>query len=327
MYGLNNKLWLGVKNLFNQLSWQRVLAFSLFVVISAILWFTIIYKEKFETNVTIPIKYISIPDSIVFHDSLPSTIRIRLRDDGLAMFKYYFLKNDTLYLDVATLINGGTNKILQGSTYEQAIRSSLPYSTQILNYTPLRISFNYSKLKYKKVPVVFDGQINLAPGYFLSNDISLMPDSVMAYGSKTDLDKLIFAYTTNDNINGVDRSNVYEFKIMQHSNIKFTPNTVKVNVPVEAYIAKQVEIPVNCLNLPDDLLIKFLPSKITLSFFVGISKADSIKVDDFSAAVDYDALKDLKNPSTPVRIISAPEYIKNLTINPSDVEFVFQHKN
>lgn len=326
MYDIINKIGHEVRLFFERISWGKILTFSFFVLISSTLWFTLIYKEEFETNITIPIKYVSIPDSIVFRDSLPSTIKIRIKDDGIAMFRYYFKKNDTLLIDVAKTINGGTSKILQGGLYEQSIRASLPYSSKILNYSPIKISFNFAKLAYKKVPVVFDGQINLASGYFLSNDIKIYPDSITAYGAKSDLDKLVFAYTVNDTVKGIDENTISKYHIENHPNIKFAPNIVTINVPVEAYTQKIVDIPISCLNLPENLNVKFFPSKVKLSFFVGVSKADSIQADDFSVAVDYNELKSYRDQSTPVRITLTPGNIKNLIITPPNVEYIFEHK-
>ncbi|MBF0575431.1 YbbR-like domain-containing protein [Dysgonomonas sp. GY617] len=286
-----------------------------------------VYNQFFETSISIPIKYVSVPDSIIFQDSLPSQISLRIKDNGFSMFKYYFKKRDTLRLDVSAIINSSSSKVLQGSTFDMYVRKALPSSTQILSYDPLRISFNYSILEYKKIPVVFDGQINLSPGYFLNSDIRIVPDSVTAYAARPDLDKLMFAYTVSDTVSGLNSDKVIPYKLVSLKNIKFVPDVVDIDVPVEAYTQKNVEIPVECINLPDNLNIKFFPSKVKLSFFVGVSEVDSINMKDFSVAIDYDGIKDSKQASVPVRITSSPSYVRNLTISPPNVEFIFEYKN
>nr|WP_297161906.1 YbbR-like domain-containing protein [uncultured Dysgonomonas sp.] len=286
-----------------------------------------IYNQYFETSINIPIKYVSVPDSIIFQDSLPSQINLRIKDNGFSMFKYYFKKRDTLRLDVSAIINSSSSKVLQGSTFDMYVRKALPVSTQILNYDPVRISFNYAILEYKKVPLIFDGQINLSPGYFLNSDIRIIPDSVMAYAAKPDLDKLMFAYTVNDTISGLNSDKRIPFKLASVKGIRFVPDIVNIDVPVEAYTQKNVEVPVECLNLPENLNVKFFPSRVKLSFFVGVSEVDSIKIKDFSVAIDYDGIKDSKQVSVPVRITSSPSYVRNLTISPPNVEFIFEYKN
>lgn len=327
MSNATNKIWQKVRIFLRKISWKKILTFSFFVIIAAILWFMQIYNKNFETSISIPIKYVSVPDSIIFRDSLPSQINLRIKDTGFSMFKYYFKERDTLRLDVSAIINSNSSKILQGSTFDMYIRKALPSSTQILNYDPLRISFNYSILEHKKIPVIFDGQINLSPGYFLNRDIKIIPDSVIAYGAKTDLDKLMFAYTVNDTVNGLNSNKIISYKLVALKNIKFVPDIIDIDVPVEVYTQQHVEIPVECINLPENLNVKFFPSKVKLSFFVGVSEVDSIKIKDFSVAIDYDGIKDSKQASVPVRITSSPGYVRNLTISPPDVEFIFEYKN
>lgn len=322
-----NEIWQRVRIFLRKISWKKILTFSFFVIIAAILWFMQVYNQFFETSISIPIKYVSVPDSIIFQDSLPSQITLRIKDNGFSMFKYYFKKRDTLRLDVSAIINSSSSKVLQGSTFDMYVRKALPSSTQILNYDPLRISFNYSILEYKKIPVVFDGQINLSPGYFLNSDIKIVPDSVTAYAARPDLDKLMFAYTVSDTVSGLSSDKVIPYKLVSLKNIKFVPDVVDIDVPVEAYTQKNVEIPVECINLPENLNIKFFPSKVKLSFFVGVSEVDSIKMKDFSVAIDYDGIKDSKQASVPVRITSSPSYVRNLTISPPNVEFIFEYKS
>lgn len=327
MGNASNKIWQEVRIFLRKISWKKILTFSFFVIIAAFLWFMQIYNQYFETSITIPIKYVSVPDSIIFQDSLPSQINLRIKDNGFSMFKYYFKRRDTLRLDVSAIINSSSSRVLQGSTFDMYVRKALPISTQILNYDPLRISFNYAILEHKKVPLVFDGQINLSPGYFLNSDIKITPDSVMAYGAKPDLDKLIFAYTLNDTVNGLNSDKELIYKLASVRGIKFVPDEVYINAPIEAYTQKNVEVAVECLNLPENLNVKFFPSKVKLSFFVGVSQVDSINYKDFSVAIDYDGIKDSRQVSVPVRITSSPSYVRNLTISPPNVEFIFEYKS
>ncbi len=322
-----NKIWQEVRIFLRNISWKKILAFSFFVIIASFLWFMQIYNQYFETSITIPIKYISVPDSIIFQDSLPSQINLRIKDNGFSMFRYYFQKRDTLRLDVSAILNGSSSKILQGSAFDMYVHKALPASSQLLSYDPIRISFNYAILEYKKVPLIFDGQINLSPGYFLKSDIKTTPDSVTAYASKLDLDKLMFAYTANDTINGLSFDKRVTYKLAPVKGVKFVPEEVYIDVPIEAYTQKNVEIAVECINLPENLNVKFFPSKVKLSFFVGVSEVDSIKIKDFSVAIDYEGIKESKQASVPVRITSSPSYVRNLTISPPNVEFIFEYKN
>lgn len=309
------------------ISWKKILTFSFFIIIAAILWFMQIYNQTFETNVSVPIRYASVPDSIVFTDSLPERINIRVRDNGYNMFRYRLKKNDTVFFDVSPVIASNSSKVLQGALLESYLRRLLPQSATILNYDPVRISFNYNKLKSRKIPIIFDGQLNIPPGYFLNGDIHLVPDSAMAYGSLADLSKISYVYTSTDTINQLDSNRKIQYRLQGVKNVKFVPERISVHIPVEAYTQKKVEVPIEGFNLPDNLSVKFFPSRVNLSFFVGVSMSDSIDASDFSVGVDYESLKDSKSVSVPVMVTQSPSFIRNLTLDPPNVEYIFEYKN
>lgn len=323
-----DKIMKKVRIFLENIPWKKILTFSFFAVIAMILWFMQIYNQTFETNLRIPIKYVSVPDSVIFTDTLPNQIDVRVKDYGSNIFKYYFKKPDTIVIDVSPIMGaGGSGKTLQGTALEMYINKSLSQSAKILRYEPVRITFSYSILKNRKVPVIFDGQINLSPGYFLNGDIRISPDSIMVYGTTAELAKMTYVYTSSDTLNRLDSEKQFSVNLVKNKNLKYSTDNVKISVPVEAFKQMKIEVPVECLNLPDDMTVKFFPSGVSLSFFIGVSMTDSVKLGDFAVAVDYNGIKDSKSVSVPVRITSSPSYAKSLTIDPPNVEYVFEYKD
>lgn len=315
-----------VRIILKKISWKKILTFLFFVVIAGILWFMQIYNQIFETRISIPVKYTSIPDSIIFNDTLPSHINVRLKEEGYNIFKYAILKKDTININISSTINQNNSSVINQELLESYIRKALSRSAFIISFNPIDISLSHSKLLNKKVPVVFDAQINLSSGYFLNSDIRIVPDSVTVYGSLADLDKVTYVYTTNDTISGLEANRKIAFNLINYKNLKLVPDKVNAYIPVEAYTQKKIRVPVECFNLPDNLSIKFFPSKVMLSFFVGISRNDSISADEFTVAVDYNGIKESKTSSIPVRITRSPDYAKGLMINPPNVEYIFEYK-
>ena len=72
--------------------------------------------------------------------------------------------------------------------------------------------------------------------------------------------------------------------------------------------------------------MKFFPSRVNVSFLVGLSKYESIDVDDFLIQFDYEELKNLKKSLTPIRIVSSPDYVSNLSLSPTETDFIFEKK-
>lgn len=323
-----NKLKKKVSFFLSLISWKKILTFSIFVLIATILWFMQIYNKEFETTVALPIKYEAIPNDIIIQNTLPNRVYIKLKDNGLAMFAHHYLRHDTVFINIGSLVKNtnSTNITIQGATLDQYIRNSISQQSQIINYTPILIPLSYAPLSKKRLPVIFDGTIDLPPGYLLSQDIKITPDSITAYGSEKDLNKLLYAYTDMDTIKRIKSVREIPIKLRSIPNVKTNTNTVKILVKVEAFTQQTLDIQVECINLPKDVSVRFFPSKVKIMFYCGVSQLDSINKNDFMVSVDYLSLKESSASSVPVRITSKPDYAHNITIVPSNVEFIFEHR-
>lgn len=316
-----------VRSFFKNISWKKILTFLFFVLLASIFWIMQVYRENFETTLAVPVKYVDVPDSIVFDNDLPAKINVRIKDDGASLLKYYFTrKSDSLIIDVRDMIRGSGEKVIQGRALEQLIRQRLYPTTELISYTPTRILYAYEVLHEKKLPVIYDGYISLASGYLIDGELMIKPDSVSVYGSRSALDTLYYAHTVDDTLRDVTSDRDIHVAMRQEKGIRFVPNIVELSISVDEFNNKEVEVPVTCVNLPDNLNIKIFPSSVKIPFLVGLKRFNDISASDFEVIIDYNDIKDLKDSSVPLRITESPEYIQTKIPIPSEVEFVLERK-
>jgi len=327
MSDTSDKILKEVRSFFKKVSWKKILTFLFFVLLSSIFWMMQVYRQKFESTLTIPVKYTNIPDSIVFENELPAEIFVGIKDDGAALFKYFFTKrHDSLVVDVREMVRGTQEKVIQGRNFEQLIRSKLFVTSELISYSPTRLSYAYAVLRRKKLPVIYDGYVSLAPGLLLDGELTLKPDSVLVYGSKAALDTMFYAHTVGDTLKNITKAKKIQLAMREAKGIKYIPSTVEMTIPVDEFIERELEVPVTCVNLPENLTIRFFPSSIKIPFLVGKKRYSSITADNFEVIVDYNDLKDFKEASIPIRITESPNYIQTKIPIPSEVEFVLEQK-
>ena len=307
--------------------WKKILTFSFFVLLSAVFWFLQVYRQDFLATYNIPIKYTEVPDSIIFNAPLPESIEVTVKENGYGIFRYYFTKRkDTLNINVAEVFETSSNFVLSSSALQQVVKNQMLGTSSLVSYNPTYITFQYTALKQKKIPVIFDGQIYLSPGYLLNGDIDTKPDSVIVHGSETVLKNMNYAYTTNDTIHDFSSSENPVYKIKEIENVKFTPNEVEILFPIDKYTQKNITVPITCVNLPENLNVKFFPSAVKISFLVGLSNYQKISENDFSVQFDYNDLKNVRDLLIPLRITSSPDHVQNLAMSPTEAEFIFEQK-
>lgn len=303
------------------------MTFSFFVVLASIFWIIQIYRQKFEATLVIPVKYYNVPDSIIFDNDLPLKIEARIKDDGSSLFKYYFLKrHDSLEINIRELIKESDSHVIQGNSFEQMIRGKLFVTSELISYSPARISYSYAVLAQRKVPVIYDGYIDLPSGYIIDGDLVVRPDSVTIYGSKAALDTIRYVPTVSDTIMGIMSDTTLSVKLKLIKGLKYSPPKVKLSAPVDQFTSKVVEVPITCINLPENLKIKFFPSTVKIEFLVGLKRYKDINENNFAVAVDYNDIVNSSESTIQVRIVESSDYVRSMTLTPSEAEFVVEQE-
>ncbi|MFT4072832.1 MAG: hypothetical protein QM654_13035 [Dysgonamonadaceae bacterium] len=313
-----------VRFFFSQLNWKEILTFCFFLFLSATFWLILILRQTFEATIQIPIKYVEIPDSIFLKNPLPNKMSVGISDKGLALFHSFFSnKGDSIEINVRNCINA-RNTVIKEDQLVQLLKTKFNKTTNLLRYYPSRINLEYSLLKSKKVPVIFDGEVTTKQNFLLSGDITVTPDSVIAYSSEEILKTLNVAFTTSNQVNDLNKNTVIKLHLRNEKKIRFSPDIVDVSIPVAEFTQKEVTVPVKCLNQPFGMNVIFFPSNVTISFAVALSNFKNISPQDFSINLDYNELQETTNGIIRLRLTDSPSYIQNIAIQPASVEFILE---
>lgn len=329
MDNTKSKIKQGVSFFFRNITWKKCLTFFAFLLLSIFFWIMQIYREKFEANFNIPIKYTNIPDSIFFEEDLPSSINAIIRDDGSVLFRYLLTKkNDSIEINVRELVNNKRNSTklnIQGENLVLLIREKLFGGTELISYSPSYISSPFVVMQHKKVPVKFNGKIEPQQGYIIDGDITFEPEDVTVYSSKKVLDTIFFANTVDDTIFGLTHSASIPIAIENKTKIvKYTPDSIRLNVPIDQFNVKEVAIPIICSNVPKRLSVKFFPSTAKVIFTVGLKRYQEATEEKFVINVDYNDIVTQNNSSISPQLTQNPDYVIIQSIEPKQVEYIIE---
>lgn len=317
----------GIKAFFSTFPWKNVLAFLFFLALAFIFWLMLFFqKENVDGTYRIPLKYTNIPDDVVFDNPLPPFLEVSVADNGAQIFRLDMRKRDSLEINVTEITEGG-NKVLQGSQYEQLIRTQLFPSTNIRGYYPMSISLASSKLQSKELPVVFDGEITTSRANLVADSATFIPEVVMAYASQQSLDKLKGAITEYTVFKNLKATSQLPIRINNIEGVKFIPSQVDIYIPVQEYTERTFEVPITATHMPAKLDVKFFPSRANVTFSVTLEEYKKIVPEDFSIKLDYRKFHSNEDGRVEVELTERPASIINPRISPISVEFLFESKS
>lgn len=312
---------------FAKIKWSKVIPFFLFLILAFIFWLLIFFQNKAEGNFRIPIKYTNIPEEEIFVNSMPQYIDLRIRDLGSGLFNYYFFKQkDSLVIDVEKNQKDNNEK-LQVNQLTQLIRTKLSANTELIGYSPAIISLETAKLQSKTVPVIFDGEMRTSGGHLVIDSVSIIPSEVKVYGTGEQLRSISNVMTEYSVFENLKATSQLKAKLKApEEGIRMNPDEVEFYIPIQEFTERQLEIPITISNQPEDIDVKFFPSKVNVTFAVTLDDYKKITQEDFEIKINFNDLKGLTVDQVELNLTKYPHSIINPHISPNKVEFLFERK-
>ena len=305
---------------------KDVLSFLLFLVLASGFWFVNALDKERETEISIPLRFVSLPKNIAIINDYPANITIKVKDKGINLFTYTRPKFNSISFDLGRVFyEKGEITISSDQIRAKLARILLP-STSILEIKPNALSFHYESLDTKVLSVEFDADIELAHQYILSDEIQISPATITVFGPKSVLDKMTTIKTESVELAKLSDTTHLNCKLLPVKSVKFANEEVKVSIFVEMFTEKKMQLPVTVINCPENKIIRTFPAFVNVSFNVGMSHFNSVKQDDLMVLLDYNEIAKNNNLKQRLRIENNTSFISNLKAVPQEVEYIIEMK-
>lgn len=303
---------------------REFLIFLFFFFVASGFWLLQTLNNDYETEFSIPVRLKGVPDDVVITSELPSELYIRVKDKGTVLLNYMLGKSFfPLTLDFSDYKGKDSHVRIYSSQFEKRLLSQLNISTKLLSVKPDTLEYIYSTGDSKLVPVKLQGTVSAGRQYYISDTIC-KPDSVLAYAPKGVLDTITVAYTQPVKFEDISDTLKQQVVLLGQKGVKFSPASVEIVFPVDIYTEKTVEVPLLGINFPAGKVLRAFPSKVNVTFQVGLSRFRQISANDFHVHVSYEELLKLGSDKYTVKLKSLPKGVNQVRITPEQVDFLIE---
>jgi hypothetical protein len=285
-------------------------------------------RQKFEFELSVPVHYINLPQELALSGELPQSVEISLQDKGISWFGYSTRGESwSIDIDLKNISPEKSVYSVETQTLQKLIQEQLLPTSTVRSFSPEKIEITYSSLEKKELPVAIAGILSPAIGYTFSESIRIEPAVVEVFGDKMRLDSLSVINTVSIHKDNITKELDVFVDLSVPPGLRLSPEKVKLTANVEEYTEKKLAFPIVCYNLPANRIVRFFPSSVELSVYVGLSKYKEISEQNFDISVDYNDL--IKNDATSytLRLIRKPKWLVDYRIVPETVEFLVEEKN
>ncbi len=298
--------------------------FLFFFLVAGGYWLLQTLNNDYETEFSVPVRLRGVPNQVVITSEPPSELRIRVKDRGTVLLNYMLGKSFyPVTFDFADYKEENNHVRISTVAIEKKVQAQLNASTRLLSLKPDTLEYYYSEGESKRVPVKLQGKVSAGRQYYLADTI-FRPDSVLVYAPGGVLDTIRSAYTQPVEVEDIVDTLKRQVSLQTMRGIKFVPASVEMMLPVDIYTEKTVEVPLHGINFPSDKVLRAFPSKVQVTFQVGMSRFRQINAEDFHLFVTYEELLRLGTDKYTVKLANIPKGVTQVRFNPEQVDFLIE---
>lgn len=298
--------------------------FSFFLIFSAVVWVLVQFSKTYTQLIEIPVNYINAPLDKSISDERPDHVDLQLQDNGFSIY-YFKIFNPKLDIDLskARETNDKLVYTLQNHLSEIEQQLNVDFENSLIVQEEIVVPFQFKKEKMLKVEPRIE--VSYAVGFSAVNPVELRPDSVKVSGPEQIIDSIETVHTESIRLNKVNQDLNGSVKIDTTGLgvLSFYENSVKYFQKVEKFTEGSAEIPVEVINVPEDLNLAYFPKSVIVYYQVNLKQFESVSAADFRVVCNY---KDVKKGDDYMiaQIVEKPDFINSVRLNERRIQFVIK---
>lgn len=309
----------------------RFFIFLFFLFIATVFWFLIALSKHYNSTILYPVKYVYSSDKVLINnEKLPNTLKLKVKALGFTILQHKFSSN-LLPLQISATKKNLKRHPKNKATYfmltskqKKIISNQLSTEIELYEIQPDTLIFEFANVIQKKIPVKPHLDINCRRQFMNIGDTIITPDSVIISGHSSIIDTIDHLVTPKIKLTDVSQDIDIDISFSHISNVQITPTKIHLFLKTEEFTEASQKVPVEVVNLPDNLILKTFPDIITISYLINISRYGSITPDDFMVVVDYNEAGQSLTNKLKIKLKENPDFIKTIKMHPNKVEYIIE---
>ena len=302
------------------------LIFFICILIASLFWSLIKLSDVYSTSYTFDVKYNNVPPDLRLTKMVDSTLDLHVTARGFSILKMNLfddMENLDINLDNYSIERRGDSKY---AIYTQELTTKLAevigVSDNDIRLSKVMLSFEMEKTSEEKVPVVPNYTISFINQYDLYSEVKSTPEFITVYGPQRDLDTVTRIFTKKLVLENILSNQVLTVDLENPNPglFSFDNDKVSLDFKVEKFTESEITLPVNLNNLK--YKIKLFPSQVKVFYRVAQSDYNKVQTNQFNIYPVLDNMDILQAHKLPLRLSKQPDFVRNIRIVPSDVEYL-----
>ncbi len=291
---------------------REYLVFLFLLFLSVAFWTYLTGNKEYEGELRVCVKLSGCPKNVVLLNAETDTVSLTIKDSGWQFAFYYTLQHTgrDVYVPFNEYKQDETVSISIAELQRMMVKQQvLATSTKIVSTKRDGVTFRYNMGKHKRVPVRFNGILNT------KSVVSIMqPDSVDVYATDNILKSLREIRTDTVSFELKQDTIRTDIALEKLRNVKAIPDIVNLTLYRITFVKKTTTVRVERINEPKGKRLTLYRPRVDVTYYVDQKIHDNIKPEMFRVVADYNDVADMEPENVELRLLGAPNYVKNVQL-------------
>jgi YbbR domain-containing protein len=303
----------------------KLSAFFICLIISGFLWLTHSLNSHYRYSLSVPVKFINLPNNKILLGSLPENLRFDVKASGLKLLFVLINKPfKDLTIDFNSLKGDSKLQAYSISSGNVNLTSSIKFDVEVKKISPDTLFFANKKGISKNVPVRPLLYLVADKGFIISKPI-INPAYITITGDSASIQSIDSISTTPLYLNQITKNYSGKLNLVKpNENVYLNLSEVNVSISADKLLEKSIELPIEVVNA-DAANIKLFPGRVKVKYTAALNDFDDITNDSFKAVVNFSRKKEGNN-KLPIELSILPTQAHILSISPAEAEFLIYKK-
>lgn len=307
--------------------------FLICLAISTAMWLLLSLSEVYTARITVPVKFINVPEDRIIVSNLISEIEMEVEAAGFSLVSYRIFSGfNALQINLSEFAHNTASKLEIPDNYiKDQLTTKLSSQDRLVKIRPENIGVLFSAKQYKKVPVLVNDSLSFRKQYFLASKVQVSPDSVQLFGPAIYLSKINHIVTNELVLTDMHETTRKQASLLlpdSVNDVSISTKKVDVTWQVDQFTEGTTKVGIQALGLAKQQAVRFFPDSVSLTYQVGLNQFEKITPSMFTVEADFsDSLVWKNMAKIRLKPNTSSDKVTSMRIQPASVEFLFSSKN
>ena len=267
---------------------QKLRSFLMFLLLATSIWFLTKFSKPLVAEFTLNLEYANFPQQTLVSTDAPKVLLVTVKANGFKLLTEFF-SDKSLVIDLSAGRMMQNNKIRFSQDQLLAFCYQKIPAAGVISIDTKELVVPIDRMAAKEIKVIFQGEVSLSQGFKMIGSPIIEPSEITVYGPSQIIDSMSSIRTTYTRLEGL-RTNVSKSIALESlfsNELSRSQDSINWSAQILEYTQKQIELPVELINVPRGKRLQIFPEMMILSVEIPVNEYALYDKSNFRLICDY----------------------------------------